>query len=173
MRIPIFLLTGLLCASSASADSGTTTGKTDLREKASFDSAVLATLAAKTRVDVLQLGGGWTQVKTGVGQTGWVRLNSLQFDAAGSSANSSPSGSLMNSLANSGRTSNSGSVGSGVKGLDKEDLRRASPNYSELQKMQANAVSRDSARGFAQKSSLSQLNVAYLDQGNTGKREGN
>lgn len=174
MRIPVFFFTLLLYVGSVFAESATTSRSTELQEKASADSAVLATLANQTKVDVMQRNGGWTQVKTGNGQSGWVRMTSLRYESAGpSTAVPTSGGSLLGSLATSGRTSNSGSVGSGVKGLDKEDLKRASPNYAELQKMQRFAVDKNSAQSFAQKSSLNPTNVAYLDQNNSGKRENN
>ncbi|PXX46510.1 SH3 domain-containing protein [Undibacterium pigrum] len=173
MKIPFFMIAVLL-AGNVMADSATTSQSTDLMDKASLDATVIRTLASQTRVELLQVGGAWTNVKTSSGQAGWVKLTALRFDASpGSNAAPVSGGNGFNALLTGGRTSNTGSVGTGVKGLDKEDLRRASPNYSELQKMQANAVSKDSARSFAQRSNLPAVNVEYMDQNNTGKRGNN
>lgn len=173
MKIP-FLIAAVMLTGNALAESATTSKSTELMDKASTDAAVIGTLANQTRVDVMQRNGAWTQVKTTAGQAGWVRMTALRLDAS-TNSNAAPAsgGNVLGSLMTSGRTSNTGTVGTGVKGLDKEDLRRASPNYSELQKMQANAVSKDSARMFAQRSNLSVVNVEYIDQNNTGKRENN
>lgn len=161
-------------AGNVMAESATTSKSTELMDKASSDASVIGTLANQTRVDVMERNGAWTQVKTTAGQAGWVRMTALRLDATtGSNVAPASGGNVLGSLMTGGRTSNTGSVGTGVKGLDKEDLRRASPNYSELQKMQANAVSKDSARSFAQRSNLPSVNVEYIDQNNTGKRGNN
>jgi len=173
MKIPI-LITTVMLTGNVMAESATTSQSTELMDKASMDAIVIRTLASQTRLEVLQVGGAWTNVKTSSGQAGWVKLTALRFDASPGSNSAPASGNnAFNSLLAGGRTSNTGSVGTGVRGLDKEDLRKASPNYSELQKMQANAVSKDSARSFAQRSNLPAINVAYIDQNNSGKRENN
>lgn len=173
MKLP-FLIAAVMLAGNAFAESATTSKSTELMDKASADASIIGTLANQTRVDVMQRNGAWTQVKTSSGQAGWVRMTALRLDAS-TNSNAAPasSGNVLGSLMTSGRTSNTGTVGTGVKGLDKEDIRRASPNYSELQKMQANAVSKDSARAFAQRSPLVASNVDYSNQDKAGKREGN
>ncbi|MBC3916430.1 SH3 domain-containing protein [Undibacterium sp. CY18W] len=174
MKIPILIIS-MLVAASAGAESAYTQRNTDLRDKAQFDSASLTTLSSQTKVDVLQRSGGWAQVKTANGQSGWVKLLDLRMEATAGASTAAPSngGSLLGSLATSGRTSNTSTVGTGVKGLDKEDLKRASPNYAELQKMQKFAVDKNSAQAFAQRSKLMASNVDYSGQSAAGKREGN
>ncbi len=166
MRIPILMLTTLAYAGAASADSASTTRSTALLEKASADAAVLANLASQTKLDTIQRQGPWQQVKTTNGQLGWVDMMSLHFDSNGAS-------SSVNSLKILGRTSNTGSVGTGVNGLNKTDLAQASPNYPEYQKMQRSMADKNAAQSFAQRSQLSGNNVPYLDQGKNSKREGN
>jgi len=173
MKIPFFMIAAVL-AGNVMAESATTSKSTELMDKASSDASVIGTLANQTRVDVMERNGAWTQVKTTAGQAGWVRMTALRLDATtGSNVVPASGGNVLGSLMTGGRTSNTGSVGTGVKGLDKEDLRRASPNYPELHKMQANIVSKDSARSFAQRSNLPAVNVEYIDQNNTGKRGNN
>ena len=173
MKLP-FLIAAVMLAGNALAESATTSKSTELMDKASADASIIGTLANQTRVDVMQRNGAWTQVKTSAGQAGWVRMTALRLDATtGSNVAPAAGGNVLGSLMTGGRTSNTGTVGTGVKGLDKEDLRRASPNYSELQKMQANVVGKDGARTFAQRSNLYAANVEYIDQNNIGKRENN
>lgn len=173
MKLPI-LIAAVMLAGNALAESATTSKSTELMDKASADASVIGTLANQTRVDVMQRNGAWTQVQTSAGQAGWVRMTALRLDATtGSNVVPASGGNVLGSLMTGGRTSNTGTVGTGVKGLDKEDLRRASPNYSELDKMQANIVSKDSARTFAQRSNLSSVSVAYIEQSNSNNRETN
>ncbi|BBB66258.1 hypothetical protein UNDYM_2005 [Undibacterium sp. YM2] len=173
MKIPI-LIAAVMLTGNALAESATTSKSTELMDKASADAAVIATLANQTRVDVMQRSGAWTQVKTSAGQAGWVRMTALRLDAsANSNAAPASGGNVLGSLMTSGRTSNTGTVGNGVKGLDKEDIRRASPNYAELQKMQKFAADKNSAQAFAQRSPLVASNVEYSSQDKAGKRGGN
>lgn len=165
MRIPILLVSTLAYAGVASADSASTTRSTALLEKASTDAAVLATLANQTRLDALQRLGPWQQVKTNGGQLGWVEWSAIRFDSNASS-------NSVNSLRFLGRTSNTGSVGTGVNGMTREDLAHASPNYSEYQKMQSAVADKNAAASFAQRSQLSGRSVPYLDQGKNSKSEG-
>ncbi|MFZ6778365.1 SH3 domain-containing protein [Undibacterium sp. Ji83W] len=166
MRIPILMLTSLAYAGVAYADSASTIRSTALLEKASADSAVLATLSSQTKLDAIQRQGAWQQVKTTNGQLGWVDMMSLRFESNGTS-------NSVNTLKVLGRTSNTGSVGTGVNGLDKTDLARASPNYSEYQKMQRGAIDRNTAQSFGQRSKLSGNRIEYLDQSRNTKREDN
>ena len=166
MRIPILMLTSLAYAGVAYADSASTTRSTALLEKASADSAVLATLASQTKLDAIQRQGAWQQVKTANGQLGWVDTMTLRFES-NSTSNS------INTLKILGRTSNSGSVGTGVNGLNKTDIAHASPNYPEYQKMQRGAIDRNTAKSFGQRSQLSNSKVEYIDQNRSSRREDN
>ncbi|MFZ6658132.1 SH3 domain-containing protein [Undibacterium sp. TJN19] len=167
MKIPCLIFCLLLSSGIACAESASTSRSTELRTQAGSDAPTLTMLSNQTRVEVLQRSGAWVQVKTSTGQTGWVHMSSLRLDAtASNTATPSSGGNLLGSLTSSGRTSNTGTVGAGVKGLDKEDLRRASPNYAEYQKMQRNSVDKNNAQTFAQRSNLATKNVAYLGEGN-------
>ncbi|MFZ6709268.1 SH3 domain-containing protein [Undibacterium sp. TC9W] len=173
MKIPILIAAAMLTGN-ALAESATTSKSTELMDKASVDGAVIGTLANQSRVDIIQHSGAWAQVKTSAGQGGWVRNAVLRLDASPNS-NAAPAsgGNLLGSLTSSGRTSNTSTVGNGVKGLDEEDIRRASPNYAELQKMQKFATDKNSAQTFAQRSPLVASNIEYSSQDKAGKRGGN
>ncbi len=173
MKIPI-LIVAVMLTGNALAESATTSKSTELMDKASVDATVIGTLANQARVDIIQHNGAWAQVKTSAGQAGWVRNAFLRLDANANSNVAPPSGgNLLGSLTTSGRTSNTSTVGNGVKGLDEEDIRRASPNYAELQKMQKSAADKNSAQAFAQRTPLVASNVEYSSQDKAGKRGGN
>ena len=153
MRRILLLLTGLLAAGLAHAEAALTARTTDLMAQARSDAAVVARLPENTRVEVQGRKGAWSEVNAG-GQSGWVRMTSLKpaTGAAGTAA-ANPLGAL-NSLLSSGRTSNTATVTTGVRGLSAEDLQNAQANPDELKKMQQFAAERAAAEGFARRSKL-------------------
>src|SRR5690606_2336037 len=75
-------------AGSTASGSDTTTGPgtliraENLLAKAASDAAVVAPLAANSAVTILGREGGWYQVKTADGKTGWVRMLSVRRSTA-------------------------------------------------------------------------------------------
>ena len=152
----------LLGAAAAHAEPALTTRATDLMAQAQADAAKVASLPENTKVDILRRVGAWSEVKTSAGQ-GWVRMLSLKPESAGAAATGSGGsglGSMISGL--TGRTSNSATVTTGVKGLNKEDIANANSNPEEFKKMQKYAVSKDAGRTFAQRTKLSANSVEYL-----------
>lgn len=168
MKTPAFALAGLLAAGIACAEPAVTVRSTALQAQAQSDSATVATLPENTRVELVSRRGAWSEVKTLSGQSGWVRMLSLRLDGpaqgtASGQGGGNPLGAL-NNLLNAGRTSGNATVTTGVKGLDEEDLRRASPNFSELQKAQRFSAARESAEAFGNRSRLTPARVDYLPE---------
>lgn len=165
MKRWILMLAGLL-AGAAWAESALTSRSTELQAQPQSDSAVISTLAENTKVEVLARKGAWSQVKTATGQTGWVRMLSLKPETSGQPAaasSSNPVGAL-GSLLTAGRTSNTGTVTTGVRGLSEEDLQNAQANPAEVEKMQKFSVDKNAAQSFAQRSKLSPSKVDYLPE---------
>ena len=166
MKRWILMLAGLL-AGAAHAESALTSRATELQAQPQSDAATVTTLAENTKVEVLTRKGAWSQVKTASGQTGWVRMLSLKPEAgappapAASSAN--PVGAL-GSLLSAGRTSNTGTVTTGVRGLSEEDLQNAQANPAEVEKMQKFSVDKNAAQSFAQRSKLVPVKVDYFPE---------
>lgn len=174
MRRMALAFTALLTAGAAHAESALTSRSTELQAQAQSDAASIANLPENTRVDVLVRRGAWTQVKTAAGQSGWVRMLALKPENTsaastshpGPGAASNPLGAL-NNLLSSGRTSNSATVTTGVRGLSEEDLQQAQANPAELDKAQRFVADRNAAQSFAQRSNLSPLKVDYLAEPET------
>jgi len=166
MKRWILMLTGLL-AGAAWAESALTSRSTELQSQPQSDSAVITTLTENTKVEVIARKGAWSQVKTATGQTGWVRMLSLKSEVSGQQApaasSSNPVGALGN-LLTAGRTSNTGTVTTGVRGLSEEDLQNAQANPAEVEKMQRFSVDKNAAQSFAQRSKLSPAKVDYLPE---------
>jgi hypothetical protein len=164
MRSFAFMITALLAIGIAHAETALTIRATDLQAQAQSDAATLASLPENTKVDVLRRVGAWDEVKTSTGQIGWVRMLNLRFDVNNSAKGNGSGGSLnaLTGLLSTGRTSNTATVTTGVRGLTEEDLKNANANPAELEKMQRFATDKTAAEKFAQRSKLSATKVDYL-----------
>lgn len=157
------LLAAALLAGAAAAEPAVTSRQTELQAQPQSDAATVATLAENTRVDVQVRKGAWSQVKTATGQNGWVRMLALKFEGAGGAQSAgSGGGNMLAGLLTGGRTSNSATVTTGVRGLNEEDLQNAQANPGELQKLQQFTVGRQPAQAFADRSKLMAQKVEYL-----------
>lgn len=159
------MLAGLMAAGIAQAESALTSRAAELQAQAQSDSATFATLPENTKVEILGRKGAWSQVKTATGQIGWVRMMSLKPEggqqAAPAPASANPIGAL-GSLLTAGRSSNTGTVTTGVRGLSEEDLQNAQANPAEVDKMQKFSADKNAAQAFAQRNKLMPAKVDYL-----------
>jgi uncharacterized protein YgiM (DUF1202 family) len=175
MKMPALALIALLAAGMAHAESARTVRAAELRADSQSDAATLATIPENTKLDVIQRRGAWSQVKTAGGQTGWVRMLSLRFEAAGADPGKSASG--LSTLLNSGRIANAGTDTTGVRGLNEEDLRNAQANPAELQKMLKFTSDKSVAQNFAKRTKLTAVKVTYLPdpaaRGDSPRKEAN
>ncbi len=154
----------MLAASAVQAESALTNRATDLLAQAQSDAAKITSLAENARVDVLRRSGAWSEVKTGTGLAGWVRMMHLKPPAdAGANPRSPNAAESLANLLGSGRTSNNATVTTGVRGLQEEDLQKARSNPNEFRKMQQYAVSKGAAQAFAQRSGLAPAQVDYME----------
>lgn len=159
-----YALALLFVACAVQAEPALTNRATDVLAQPQSDAGKLASLAENDKVEVLRRSGAWSEVKTSAGKTGWVRMMHLKpanAAASGASASSNP-GNALASLLNSGRTSNSATVTTGVKGLQEEDLQRARANPEEFRKMQKYTMAKDAGASFARNSKLSAAHLDYL-----------
>jgi len=150
ISVVLFAVASLLAAQ-AWAQQGYTIREVDLKQEPFTDAATLATLPEKTTVTITKRQGGWMQITSGQGN-GWIRMLSVRLGDPGGTAStrSGGSSSWFASLFSLGRSSNSGAaVTTGVRGLDKEQIANAAPNFGEVQKMESYTVSQDKARQFA------------------------
>ena len=169
----------VLCAALALASAGLvhaetafTNASVELKRDAASDAPALATLNANTALDVLQRRGAWTQVKSGDGKTGWVRMMALRFSADSAPAAAAPATApgrpaanpiaSLNGLLTPSRSNSAATVTTGVRGLDQADLEKSQPNAGEYQKMQGFAASRNAAAEFARTGKLVAQRVDYL-----------
>ncbi|MCB6184024.1 SH3 domain-containing protein [Leeia sp. TBRC 13508] len=158
-----YLATGVaaglfMLMSAAHADPATIVNKSDLKATPKLDAAAITTLSEKTEVTILTIDGGWAQIKTTDGKQGWIRSNNVRSKtAAANPAN------VLGALAKTGSSSSAPTTG--VKGLNKDDLENASPNFKEVAQLEKYDVSGAEAKRFAQSSKLKAQKVDYLDGG--------
>ena len=147
MILRVILLFVVLAAAPAVAqETGFAVRQTEVKKEPFSDAATVGTLAEKAQVKLVKREGGWMQIESAAA-AGWVRMLSIRI-AAGAEKAGGDSG--VKSLFNVARTGSSGtSVATGVRGLDKEQIKNARPNPVELQKLSAYAAARADAEQFA------------------------
>jgi hypothetical protein len=153
------LAAALLCLAprAQAAEEGLIIRAGDLLAQPFIDATKSAPVTANQPVTILGRRGGWANVEIG-GRKGWVRLLNLRLDAGPAR----PASALGNPLAGL-RTGSSGrTVTTGVKGMDEENIRNATPDYGELAELDSLGVGAADARTNAQRSRLAENTVEYL-----------
>jgi hypothetical protein len=165
-RLPIYLLTLALALSSAACwagDAAQTLASTALKTEPFADAQTAATLPANTAVEILKRQGGWLQVKSADGSSGWLKMTSVKLDSGGTTKAGSTGLVEAFKAAQTGRSGNTGvTVATGVRGLSPEDLKNAKPNPDEVKKLDSYAANKSQAASFASKAKLSSQQVDYL-----------
>ena len=152
VALPALAATPTTPTPASATSKATTTRVAEVRAAAAADARLVATLPANTKVDVLKRVGGWYEVRTGTGATGWVRMWLLRFSA--------PSGGATAARENvavlqSGRSSSTYTTATtGVRGLSEEELQNAKPDPAAVQALEKIAVTPDDARAYAKKGAL-------------------
>ena len=148
-----------LWALGAHAAPATVVRATELKKAPASDAETLASLEESATVQTAERRGGWIQVKTSAGASGWVKFLALRFSG---SAAPKAGDSGMAQVFNVARGGTSGTQATtGVRGLDAEDIASAQPNAAALQQMDGYAVSADDAGRFAASAPLQAQSVAY------------
>lgn len=164
-RILVFLL-AIVAGTALAQERANTNRGTELRERASGESRVLATLPENAPVTVLNRSGGWTEVDAG-GQRGWVRVFHLRFAATVETgqrtSGSSFFGGVGSALGLGGQKRNDQAkiATIGIRGLSEEELRNASPDPEALRRLQSFRAARADAERFAREARLAAQRVAY------------
>jgi flagellar basal body rod protein FlgF len=159
-----FLLALGAGGSLALAAPGTVTKDSELRSSPAIDASPKGTVASQAKVDIVATKGGWVQIKTADGKTGWLRLMNVK------PAEAKGSGGSLKGLALAGNVARTGSTGStattGVKGISKEDLAGAKPNFGELGQLDRYRASPAEGQQHARSAGLRAQDVAALPAGN-------
>lgn len=133
---------------------------TDLKREPARSAETLDSLAPNTPVTSLKRQGSWVQVQHGE-HVGWVRMLVVRSGTPGTQRKGEGG---LSRLFNIARGGSSGAVTTtGVRGLDKEQIKNATPNPGELAKIDGWIASDDQARKLASsKPALKAANLAYV-----------
>ena len=134
----------LLLPALALADTGTVLKDDALRAEPFADARSTGNLKRNDAVEILEKKGAWLRVKSGK-QSGWVRLLSVRRGSATQGNEAAGVLGLASGRAGTGQVVST----TGVRGLSAEELKAASFNEAEVQKMESYSVSADQARQFA------------------------
>lgn len=154
-----------LCLPAAAQEAGYVIRAGDLRQEPFDDATRVGQLTERATVRILERQGAWMRVQSG-GATGWVRMLSVR----GGNVDGTPAGdSGMKAAFNVARTGASGqAVATGVRGLDKEDLRRAAPNPGQVTKMESYSANRPDAEAFAARAQAARPEPTKAAKGKAG-----
>jgi hypothetical protein len=156
----VFALVLLLPLGAAdAAERGAAIRAGELKAKPFLDATNAGTVAANQQLSVLARQGGWVQVEAG-GSTGWLRMLNVRMSGTGAApAKGGVAGASVFRTGSSGKT-----VATGIKGVDEEDIRNASPNPAEVAALASLAVPANEAVASAKAAGLRETKVDYLDK---------
>ena len=172
--IPIALIATALLTSSlgAAALSGIVQkASVDVYAEPRLDAAKVATLKRDTAVNISTQQGLWYQLQMPAGTPGYVRVNDVRIDYAGTEDGGANLRVLTGGKAGEGRVTET----AGVRGIDESDLKSAAYDAAQLNSMMANRVDDAAATAYASEHDRQATTVAYdgeAKRGKTGKSGG-
>lgn len=159
--ISFSLIGGIFLVSSAHAEStGSLINSSDLISKPFIDAEVLSKLPEKTALKVVRNQGGWSLVKTTDGIEGWVRMLNVRLGKPEEPAKLSDTKQTFAQIGGIFRTGTTKAVATtGVKGLSKEAIMKASPNPAAVRRMDTHKVSDAEIQQFASSRQLTAQDI--------------
>lgn len=163
-----------LAATAAGAESGSLARDSEVRKEPFNDAEVVASLPAQTAVDLVKRKGAWVEIQHGETR-GWVRMLGVRVAPAEGKAPAGSGASGIDKLFNTARTGSSGTaVATGVRGLDSESLKNATPNEQALDSLAGQKADEGSARKLASEPPpLKSQEVPHLPTPAVFSQEGN
>lgn len=158
------LLFALFASQTLAAQPGVVLQDSPLHAEPFSDAQQLGSLTARSSITVLQRQGGWYQIRDGQNRQGWLHMSRVRLGDGSSGGSVDLHGlSQAQQLLQSGRSGSGGTtVATGIRGLDAEDLGKASPNHQAVHKLASYQANPQTARQFAELAQLHQQSVAYL-----------
>ncbi len=121
------------------------------------DAKQVGTVAKGDAVTIMKKSSGWYQVNASSAK-GWIRMLSVRRGAGGKTSAVKDVAALSSGRAGTGQIVST----TGVRGLNEEELKSARFDENELKKAESFGVSKNDARGFAQKGGLLARAFDYL-----------
>lgn len=149
---------GIALAQGQAQEAGYAVRQTELKQEPFSDAASAGTLPERAQVKIVSRQGGWLKIESASG-AGWVRMLAIRTGATEGAGGDSG----LKQLFNVARSGSSGTaVATGVRGLDREQIRNAQPNTAELARMAQFAASQADAERFASGAGLAAQAIDYL-----------
>lgn len=161
MKKLLLLVGALLVGGAVQADEATVTRDTTIYAEPSTGSASLKKVKKGASLTVGERQRGWYPVSVSDSQQGWVRMTTVRLKTLTDESESGVEEALK--FATTGRSSSSGvTAGTGVRGLDVEDVENAEPDQAGVDSLDAFAVDKKQAKQFAKQGELKKRKVKSL-----------
>ena len=169
VRLLPALLLGLLPAAFAAEMAAVVhKASVDVRASPDFGAPTVATLKKDAPVSVSGQQGLWFQVALPGGKPGYVRVTDVRMAYAGKEAGNANVQALFSGKAGKGRVTET----AGVRGLDESDLKAASFDAAQLEKMESFRVGATAAAAQARAQGLQDTQVAYATELKASPKKG-
>ena len=140
----------------------------DVYAEPRFDASKVTTLQRDAAVKVSGQQGLWYQLALPEGASGFVRINDVRMEYAGTEGGDANLRVLMEGKAGQGRVTET----AGVRGIEESDLKSASLNRPQLDQMIGNRVDGPSAASYASTRGWQATQVEYASEAKPGKGSG-
>ena len=159
LRKVLWITLLLVTPTAVAAENGYVIRAADLMDQPFIDATKTGSVTANEAVEIVQRQGAWVRVAVG-GKTGWVRRLNMRMGGATLPDSKGKTNTAFLTTGSSGRT-----VTTGVKGLDEENIRNATPDAAELETLNGLGVTADDAKALAASDKLTENQVDYLKKG--------
>jgi Zn-dependent protease with chaperone function len=133
-----------------------------------LDAAVIEALKRDAAVTIASQSGLWYELKLPDGKSGFVRVNDVRVNYAGTESGDANVNALTTGKAGAGRVTET----AGVRGIDESDLKSASMNQAQLDAMVANRSDAAASAAFAGQHQWQATSVAFEGEAKPGKGNG-
>ena len=149
--------------------------KVDVYAEPKLDAVKVETLKQDAAVSIAAQSGLWYEVKLPNGKSGFIRVNDVRMNYAGTEGGGANINALTSGKAGTGRVSET----AGVRGIDESDLKSASFNQAQLDTMMSHRVEPPAAAAYAGEHHWQATQLAYegefkpkKDKGSTAEAAG-
>jgi Zn-dependent protease with chaperone function len=142
--------------------------KVDVYAAPKLDAAKIEALKQDAAVSIAAQSGLWYEVKLPSGKSGFVRVNDVRMNYAGTEDSAANVRALTSGKAGAGRVTET----AGVRGIDESDLKSASMNQTQLDAMVASRSDAATAAAFAGQNGWQATSVAFEGEAKPRKDKG-
>jgi Zn-dependent protease with chaperone function len=142
--------------------------KVDVYAEPKLEATKIEALKQDAAVSIAAQSGLWYEVKLPNGKSGFVRVNDVRMNYAGTEAGGANVRALTSGKAGAGRVTET----AGVRGIDESDLKSAAMNQQQLDAMVANRADAATSAAFAGQNGWQATNVAFEGEAKPRKDKG-